>query len=245
MRRACGRDPVPDYRQRQADLAALRRFILENRDALIEAVMAFSGGRGAQNALTEMKAADKSDSTYTNADTVTGISTYYGAHFVVPSAPNQLIEDFFAFVKGNDVFGIAFVSFKDDVLDAATKQVQAQYSRAPGSTIPRSQWPENAGPSASLSIGIVAAAIGFVVIVMGLVTFLLLRRRTPSSSAAYASYVPALSLQMSPDGNYWWDGQSWRDAAQFVPPDAQRSDDGAYWWDGQAWRPAPQQPPAG
>ncbi|HET9782613.1 MAG TPA: hypothetical protein VFR33_12645 [Candidatus Dormibacteraeota bacterium] len=211
--------------------------------ALIEAVMAFSGGRGAQSALTGMEASDKSDSTYKNADTVTGISTYYGAHFVDVS--NQLIEDFFAFVKGNDVFGIAFVSPKDDVLDAATRQVRDQYSHAPGATIPRSQWPENASPSASISIGIVAAGIGFIVVVMGLVTFLVLRRRTPQPTAAYASYVPALSMQMSPDGNYWWDGQSWRDAAQFVPPDAQRSDDGAYWWDGRAWRAVPPQPPAG
>ena len=210
--------------------------------ALIEAVMAFSGGRGAQSALTGMEASDKSDSTYKNADKVSGISPYYGAHFVDSS--NQLVEDFFAFVKGNDVFGIAFVSSQNDVLAAATKQVQAQYSRAPGSTIPTSQWPENASPGGSIPFGILGAAVGFIVVVMGLVTFLVLRRRTPlQSNAAYASYAPALSLQMSPDGNYWWDGQSWRDATQFVPPDAQRSSDGAYWWDGRTWRPVPHEPP--
>ncbi|HKC19954.1 MAG TPA: hypothetical protein VKE27_10025 [Candidatus Dormibacteraeota bacterium] len=209
--------------------------------ALIEAVMAFSGGRGAQDALTGMEASDKSDSTYKSADTVTGISPYYGAHFVDPS--NQIIEDFFAFAKGNDVFGLAFVSTKDDILDAATKQVRTQYTSAPGLTIPRSQWPENATASASSTIGIIGAGIGFIVIVMGLVTFLVLRRRTPRASpSAFASYAPALSLQMSPDGNYWWDGQSWRDAAQSVPPEAQRSSDGAYWWDGRAWRPVPQPP---
>jgi hypothetical protein len=211
--------------------------------ALIEAVMAFSGGRGAQRALTRMEASDKSDSTYQSADTATGVISYYGAHFVDTS--NQLIEDLFAFVKGNDVFGIAFFSSKDDVLDAATRQVQAQYSRAPGLTIPRSQWPENASPNASISIGILGASFGFVVLVMGFVTFLVLRRRKPQPAAAYASYVPELSPQMSPDGNYWWDGQSWRDAAQFVPPDAQRSSDGAYWWDGHTWRTVPPQPPAG
>lgn len=211
--------------------------------ALIEAVMAFSGGRGAQSALTGMEASDKSDSTYKSPDRVSGITPYYGAHFV--DTTNQLVEDFFAFVKGNDVFGIAFVSPQDDVLDAATKQVQAQYSRAPRSTIPTSQWPENTSPSGSIPFGILGAAVGFIVVVMALVTFLVLRRRTPRSDAAYASYVPALSLQMSPDGNYWWDGQSWRDAAQSVPPDAQRSSDGAYWWDGRTWRVVPQQPPAG
>ena len=79
------------------------------------------------------------------------------------------------------------------------------------------------------------------VVVAGLVVFLVLRRRPPAPSA-YASFAPALSLQMSADGHYWWDGQSWRDAAQEAPASAQRSDDGYYWWDGRTWRPVPQPP---
>jgi coniferyl-aldehyde dehydrogenase len=45
QRRACTRDPVPSYRQRRADLAALRRFILENREELIAAVNRDYGSR--------------------------------------------------------------------------------------------------------------------------------------------------------------------------------------------------------
>jgi coniferyl-aldehyde dehydrogenase len=51
QRRAYARDPVPDHRQRQADLAALRRFILENRDALIEAVNRDYGNRSRHETL--------------------------------------------------------------------------------------------------------------------------------------------------------------------------------------------------
>ena len=207
--------------------------------ALIEAVMAFSGGRGAHSALSGMEASDKSDTSYKKADTVTGITPYYGAHFV--DSTNQVIEDFFAFVKGNDVFGIAFVSSKDDVLTDATRQIQTQYSSAPGATIPRSEWPENVSPASSFPVAVFGAGLGFIVLVAGLVAFLVLRRRAPAPSA-YASFAPALSLQMSEDGSYWWDGQSWRDAAHEAPPSAQRSTDGFYWWDGRTWRPVPEPP---
>jgi hypothetical protein len=209
--------------------------------ALIELVMAFSGGRGAQSALSEMEASDKSDTSYSKADTVSGISPYYGAHFVYTA--EQAIEDFFAFVKGNDVFGIAFLSSRDDVLSDATKQVQTQYVSAPGFTIPTSEWPENVSPASSFPVAIFGAGIGFIVVVAGIAAFLVLRRRAPAPSA-YASFAPALSLQMSEDGNYWWDGQSWRDAAQEAPPSAERSSDGFYWWDGRTWRPVPQPPPS-
>jgi hypothetical protein len=207
--------------------------------ALIEAVMAFSGGRGAHSALAGMEASDKSDASYTKADTVSGIAPYYGAHFV--DAANLVIEDFFAFVKGNDIFGIAFISSRDDVLNDATMQIQTQFSSAPGLTIPTSEWPENVSPASAFPLALFGAGIGFIVVVAGVVLFLVLRRRAPAPSA-YASFAPALSLQMSEDGSYWWDGQSWRDAAQEAPPSAQRSSDGFYWWDGRTWRQVPQPP---
>ncbi len=220
--------------------------------ALIEVVMAFNGGRGAQSALSGMEAADKTDRSYKNANTVSGISRYYGAHFVDSS--NQVIEDFFAFVKGNDVFGIAFVSSKDDVLAAATHQIQSQYESAPGSTIPSSQWPENRNGISTFPVAAFALGVGFIVVVIGLIAFLALRRRTPAGAGAYAAagpyamtpapgvVAPVPEVQMSPDGNYWWDGQAWQDAAQVAPPHSQRSSDGAYWWDGRTWRPVPQAP---
>ena len=51
QRRACARDPVPSYEERRADLAALRRFVVENREALIEAVNRDYGSRSRHETL--------------------------------------------------------------------------------------------------------------------------------------------------------------------------------------------------
>ena len=66
----------------------------------------------------------------------------------------------------------------------------------------------------------------------------------PLATAAAAAPAATLPLQMSVDGNYWYDGERWVDVNQEAPPFAQRSPDGAYWWDGSSWRPvALAQPP--
>ncbi len=224
--------------------------------ALIEAVMAFNGGQGARKALTGLEAGDKSDSAYKHSITLSGIDPYYGAHFV--DTTNNVVEDLFAFAKGNDVFGVLFVSDKDDVAALAATQAKAQYDTAPASTIPTSDWPENASPRSSFPTGAFAIAVGFVVVVVGLIAFLALRRRSTAAmagaygmagmaGAAGSPDMTAGAVQMSPDGNYWWDGQTWRDAAHEAPPGAQRSSDGTLWWDGRNWRPvqaaSPEQPP--
>lgn len=222
---------------------------------LVEAVMAFTGGSGAHKALTAFEASAKSDPTYKHADTISGIDSYYGAH-VVESSSNA-VGDEFVFVKGNDVFFVAVVSQKDDVLSLAMSQTKAQYDSAPAGTIPTADWPENAsspssGSSAALGIGIIGAIIVAVVVV---IVVLALRRRgsaTPAMMAAGGPGLPGVSggVQLSQDGNFWWDGQTWRDATHEVPPTAQRSSDGTLWWDGRTWRPVPQpeqpgQPPTG
>ena len=51
QRHACARNPVPSYRERRADLTLLRRFIVENRDELIEAVNRDYGGRSRHETL--------------------------------------------------------------------------------------------------------------------------------------------------------------------------------------------------
>src|SRR5215469_7422292 len=51
QRRACARDPVPSYEERRADLAALRRFIVENREALIAAINRDYGSRSRHETL--------------------------------------------------------------------------------------------------------------------------------------------------------------------------------------------------
>ena len=51
QRQACVRTPVPGYRERVADLRSLQRFLLENREALIEAVNADYGNRSRHETL--------------------------------------------------------------------------------------------------------------------------------------------------------------------------------------------------
>jgi coniferyl-aldehyde dehydrogenase len=51
QRRACARDPVPGCDERRADLAALRRFIVENREALIDAINRDYGTRSRHETL--------------------------------------------------------------------------------------------------------------------------------------------------------------------------------------------------
>ena len=222
--------------------------------AMVEAVIAFTGGRGARDWLTAAEAGDKTDPTYNHADTLTGISPYYGGHFKYSSSTPATVGDVFSFVKGNDVFIVGVVSTKDDVLSLATSQTMSQFQQAPAQTIPTSQWPENASSSSggALPFALIGIVVALIVVAVAAVLFITMRRRggmTPAMAGAPAGYAavpgamgspPAGSVQMSTDGKYWWDGQNWRDAATEAPPSAQRSSDGALWWDGQNWRPVPQ-----
>lgn len=232
--------------------------------ALIEAIMAFSGGQGAKSALTSLEKSDKSDPSYKHADTISGIDNYYGAHFEDTST--STIGDLFVFSKGNDVFLIVAASTKDDVLSLATSQATAQFSSAPDSTIPTSQWPENVSPAGGgggLLGGVIIAVIIGIVIAIGV--FVMRSRRrvaapagvftpmtgypmgappesaVPQSAPMQAAPMAAGGVQMSDDGYYWWDGQTWKDASAEAPPQAQRSADGTQWFDGKNWRPVPQQ----
>lgn len=42
-------------------------------------------------------------------------------------------------------------------------------------------------------------------------------------------------VQISPDGNYWWDGTRWQLVSQSHPPTAVLSADGTSWYDGKDW----------
>ncbi len=219
--------------------------------AMVEAVIAFTGGRGAKDWITAAEAGDKSDPTYAHADSISGINPYYGGHFKYSTS--NTVGDVFSFVKGNDVYIVGVVSTKDDVLSLATTQTKAQYDQAPAQTIPTAQWPENASSPSSGSFPVVAVGIIGLLIVLAVVAVvaLTMRRRggmTPAMAGAPGAFAapgavgspPAGNVQMSTDGKYWWDGQTWRDAVAEAPPSAQRSSDGALWWDGQTWRPVPQ-----
>jgi hypothetical protein len=214
--------------------------------ALLEAVIAFTGGHGARDWLTAAEAGDKSDPSYVHADSMSGIDTYYGGHFNY--ATTSTVGDFFSFVKGNDVFLLGFVSRKDDVLNLATAQAKAQFDSAPADTIPSSQWPENATHGLAFNVGVLIVPIIVVILLIVFIAVVISRRRaTPAMVPAavpgmgVAAATPA-TIQMSADGRFWWDGQAWKDTEQEIPPNAQRSGDGQSWWDGRGWRPVPRTP---
>jgi hypothetical protein len=206
--------------------------------ALLEAVIAFTGGNGARQWLTQAEIGDKSDPSYVHADSMTGIDPYYGGHFKYASS--NTVGDFFSFVKGNDVFLLGFVSQKDDVLSIAVTQAKSQFDTAPSETIPSAMWPENASHGSS-GVPLLIVPIIVIVLVIAVAAFLFMRRR--GNPAMIPAAVPAMgapaAIQMSPDGRYWWDGQGWKDTEQVIPPNAQRSGDGQSWWDGRGWRPVP------
>jgi hypothetical protein len=202
---------------------------------LLEVVIAFSGREGAKKWLGKSEQVDKADTYYQKAIPMSGIDTYYGAHFADPTT--ALYVDVVSFVKGNDFFLVGLVSRADDLGAAAPEQTRRQFDSAPAYTIPPSQWPEAAG---AIGVGpllvprwlayVLGGALALVILVaLGL---LLLLRRTRARSSPMPVGVP----QMSSDGHYWWDGQAWREASKDVPPDALRSEDGFYWWDGGSWR---------
>jgi hypothetical protein len=249
-------EPTNDQKTMEADgfLSGFGKTWLQKtkNHVLVEAVLAFNGGKGATSWMRQAETADKGLASYKSALTVSGVADYYGAHLF--DATSGLYSDGFVVVKGNDAFLIVFASRADDLGDTATTQAKKQFDGAPSATIPQSDWPETkAANTASNVIKVAGGVIGVVIILaVLLVTGLVVRsRRRPAMQPAYvqggypaAAAVPASAVQMSEDRHSWWDGTAWRDAEHEVPPGAQRSTDGQFWWDGAAWRPIPASPPA-
>jgi hypothetical protein len=105
---------------------------------MVEIVVAFSGGKGANTWLGQSLEADLADPTYQHAISVDGIDSYYGARL---SDSAHYFADAFVFVKGNDGFLVSTISDSDTLGDSAASQTRVQYLRAPPYTIPPSRWP--------------------------------------------------------------------------------------------------------
>jgi len=209
---------------------------------LLEIVVAFTGGTGAKNWLTASEAADSSNQYFKHPIAVSGVAPSYGGHFADPAAPAY--ADIVAFVKGNDYFLIGILSASDDIADSASKQTRKQYDLAPPNTIPSAQWPENATRAANRSASLpVVVALGILVLVFFAAVamyLVVIVRRGGRRDPVFAYAAMQGGIQMSPDGNYWWDGQAWKDASSAAPAGSLRSADGYYWWDGRMWRPVPE-----
>ena len=130
---------------------------------LLEFVIAFDGGKGAKSWLGYEENSDHNDPSYKRANSLVGIDAYYGVHFVFTSPRSY--ADAFSLVKGNDMFGVGFVSGKDDVLKLATAQAKSQYDSAPAETIPTAKWSENTHFSKG-TINILFVVIGAVIVLV-------------------------------------------------------------------------------
>src|SRR5256886_821288 len=153
---------------------------------LVEWVLAFSGGRGAQHWLIAAETGDKSDPTYSHADTMSGIDPYYGEHVV--DAANKTAGDDLSVSKGSAGFLVLVASASDNNLATATEQAKAQHDSAPESTIPSSHWPDTQSNSAAFDTGrvtayvlVAALILAVIAVVLGLI---LPRRQRPLAPAA-------------------------------------------------------------
>jgi hypothetical protein len=229
-----------------------------NAHVFVEAVMAFTGAKGAKTWLRQSEAADKADPSYAQALTISGIDTYYGARLI--DKVHKIYGDAFVFAKGNDVILVTYVSSKNDLASIAATQTSHQYAAAPPYTIPPDQWPESKVAASSpfsgfKTIGLIIGAL----ILLGLIGaggFILWSRRRPALRAIpaqdppgfvsgtsvatpqSAATPPAVAVPMAVGV-----------PGAFAPPIQEgpfvMSEDRLSWWDGAAWRNAEHEvPPA-
>ena len=89
----------------------------------------------------------------------------------------------------------------------ATAQAREQYSHAPDNTVPVSDQREaHPGPvflrNVAYGLGVLVAIVLGLSLIAGAIVVIFVVRRSRRPAAP-------VSL-LSPDGRYWWDGQSWR-----------------------------------
>jgi len=156
-----------------------------NGRALVELVVAFSGGKGARTWLATAQAAARSSDYFQRAIAVFGIGPNYGVHYADPGGPSY--ADVVSFVKGNDFFTVGFISSADDLGRAAAEQAKKQFDAAPEGSIPPSQWPENrrllaGGIDAVKIAALIVVGVVFFGFLVSFALFLYVRREASRSA---------------------------------------------------------------
>ena len=207
---------------------------------MVEVVAAFAGQKAAIRFMTANLAETKSGATFRHTDPLAAVGpNWYGVH--LSQASPAVAADGFAFVKGNDLFGVTVSSAHDDLADLEYAQVQAekQYAAAPWYTIPPAEWPEGQGAQSTdqgFSLGDgpeLFAGVAVIAVLVGAGVFVWMRQNELKPEK------PKIEGKLTDDGQFWWNGTYWIASSEVAPPWARRSRDGAYWWDGQEWRVVP------
>jgi hypothetical protein len=239
-----------------------------NAHVFVEAVMAFTGAKGAKAWLRQSETADKADPSYKQALTIAGIDTYYGARLI--DTVHKVYGDAFVFAKGNDLVLVTYVSSKNDLASIAALQTKKQFDATPPYTIPPAAWPENktvaSSPFASLkNIGLIIGALILLGLIAAAGVFLWSRRR-PSLQSIPAQDPPGFVSGTSVGAPFVSGSPGAAPFAAATPPAVAvpvavappagvappiqegpfvMSEDRLSWWDGAAWRDAEHEvPPA-
>ena len=177
------------------------------QDYLVERVFEFDSSSGPKDTLNWFETGAKTSKYFKRDLTALSQTTSSGVEELFE---NDYHGFRFYFVKGNLFFVVHLETDRgEDLSDAARGIAQTEFDLAPNEVnVPPAPPPPPPSPVA------VALAIGFVALVVVLGVALLLRssRRRTAPPLAYAA------VQLSPDGNYWWDGARWRLVATDPPP---------------------------
>ncbi len=194
---------------------------------LIDRLERFSSVFWASLRLSESRTAARDDKRHSSVSDISGLGT--AAYEVTDPANTQgFLEDTIVMTQGDYVSVIALASSSQPDHATLMDQARRQVALIP---IPKAEY--NAIGQGVVS-GLLWVAIGagvLTVIVGAIVMIIVLRPRRPTLQPALAP------VSLSPDRRYWWDGMSWQDAAERMPPGVPLSPDGAHWWDGVSWRP--------
>jgi hypothetical protein len=83
------------------------------------------------------------------------------------------------------------------------------------------------------------AVLGFILCLLPLLIYCIVYATQNDEMVVITVGAAEPQLALSPDRSLWWDGSTWQDATQTVPPNVPRSPDNTLWWDGVEWRAVP------
>jgi hypothetical protein len=198
---------------------------------LVDRVEHFTSTLWAAFRLGESRGSAKQNTSHSSFSDISGFGP--SAYEVTDQADAQgFIKDTIVFTHGDYVAVVAIGATGSPSHETLLDQARRQFDILPIPTAEYEAIGNGILVGSAVFFGVVIALVVVVVIVVVIIVSRSRRRPAPYFAAQAGP-------RLSPDGRYWWDGQTWRDAGVQAPPGAQLSPDHAFWWDGASWRPVP------